>query len=294
MLPEPGQVVAIAAAGNADDLIAQMAEAQIDQMLSAADVSPPDSEPVAEPESAIDVSTSQQLEPKVSAAIPDLIETDAVTPGVIGEPPTDLIKDVDRVADAVAAVSAALDAVDAPSVNAAEASMLAEPIVIPPSAAAIMPTAERAVEAPASDAHAVDSADAVAAELAADALLHGRSLEPSPSTHALEPALVKPPAHIELPAHVTPVEQAAAVAAAADHAEHASSIPEVPASSPLDAKVSTWMTTIREIPWFVLDAINAPVRSLSDPQREALGGIAIVTIVNAAGLLIYRIFFAKH
>ena len=54
------------------------------------------------------------------------------------------------------------------------------------------------------------------------------------------------------------------------------------------------LAAIVALPMLLLAAINLPVKPLSDRGREIIGAVGIVTLVNAAGLLIYLSFFASR
>lgn len=53
---------------------------------------------------------------------------------------------------------------------------------------------------------------------------------------------------------------------------------------------------VESLPFYLkpLEWLNAPLHFLSERMREALGKVAIVTLVNAIAVLLYAILFRKH
>jgi hypothetical protein len=43
-----------------------------------------------------------------------------------------------------------------------------------------------------------------------------------------------------------------------------------------------------------LESVNAPLIPLPDAVRDALGKVAILTLVNATAVLLYVLFFRRH
>lgn len=115
---------------------------------------------------------------------------------------------------------------------------------------------------------------------------------PEPFAEAFETASFKTPQVEESGA------QAVARELAADVALLSTPLPSVVEH---DAHVSArdpwWrrvLASIVALPGLVVGAINLPARPLSDRGREIIGAAGIVTLVNAAGLLIYLTMFARH
>lgn len=99
------------------------------------------------------------------------------------------------------------------------------------------------------------------------------------------------PAAADIPPHA-PVEAAhvnvGAIAAELDQtsrAERAALNDPKPAAAPVDAKPSLLVR--------LLEVVNAPVNSLPESLRDALGKIAILTLMNAIGVFLYLMLFRK-
>lgn len=250
MLPEPGQIGGATVVGDADDLIAKMADAEIDKLMAEDDsvFAPPTFE-----------SRGARHENE-TPALPTIEPASAPDP----------VADLDRSQDAATAVTAALDAIAPAAEPVTESPVISEP-------------AETSADA-----------DAVAAELAADARLHGRSVETPAATetavddHTPSSEASADPHHSADEHHASePLPTIGDLAAAAT-----SAVPDAAIADP-HTSVSSFGARVTQLPWAVLDAINYPVRDLSDKARESLGVVALVTLVNAIGLMTYHLFFAK-
>lgn len=227
------QNASAAAPDRADDLIAGLADQQIDAMLGQAGLESPLA--AAEREEVIDAGVA--AEESQSEAAVDLAKKAS----------GDLVAELDQ-------LEAAREAKPAVTISPEPAA----PTFNPPRHAAISP----------------DLVEKVSAE--------------SPAPVVTEPVL--------------PVEESSAEAVARELAADVALL-----STPLPAVVEhdaeelkrepRWrraIAAIVELPMLILGAINLPVRPLGDRGREIIGAIGILTLVNAAGLIVYAMFFARH
>jgi len=65
--------------------------------------------------------------------------------------------------------------------------------------------------------------------------------------------------------------------------------PTEPQSANPDDKPNRFLILLRPLEW-----LNAPLNACSDALREALGKVAIMTLINALAILLYVIFLRKH
>lgn len=256
VLPDPTDEAGIAAVapGRADDLIASLADQQIDDLIADGDTTRD-----ADAEAAIDaaIDAASRLDDVATSLVASAAgELKAELDQLEAErapTQTDVVAEAEPEAIAASAVEHALDslpdpapetAATPPSFNPPPRANLPETEVAPPPAPEPVAAAPEAVKAEES------SADAVARELADDV------------------ALLSTP----LPGVVEHAQQEA-------------------------ARDPAWMRMLAvliSIPGLILGAINLPVRPLSDRGREIVGAVGIVTLVNAAGLLIYLTMFAHR
>lgn len=234
---------------NADDLLAQLAGAEVDRLLSEADAEAlhptnvdraPDagveavgSMPVDGTEAELDDLFAQIDEAQVAVAQkapvdPAVRQRAEVGGGVsieeaISQRARDLIEQAKR------------EAGDAVGLEAAASQELQEP----------------------------SAADALAAEMEEDEQAHlAALLRISPTSVATEPEALIDEAQVESLA-----------------AEQAAEEPESP-TPPLVVRVLEWL--------------NAPLSSMSTQARAALGKVALVTTLNALGILVYVLVFRRH
>lgn len=243
MLPEPGQVGGEIRSGDADDLIAKLADEQIDRLMARDEAG-----------------TAEIVSPfEPAASAPAVMEPAVMAP---------------------AAVSPAADPVGTMDVEVDGPADAAGPII-----------AARVDEASSDEAARSDDASAVARELAADDALHNRpAAEPLPPVGA-EPAYEATP---DVDNHFSTSNESDAspqptIASFADAYAPTSDAPVTEAPVAARSRAVAVMLSVTQT---LLDAINYPVRNASDRAREALGVVAIVTILNAAVLLAYRLFFS--
>lgn len=252
--------------GDADDLIAQMADAQIDQLLaedddgrspamvSASEIPTfepeaivPTAPPAAVAMTAVESTPIETFVPRELPAEPALaplpplspLPTDAAFPASFS-PPQSKRPQVTAAPDAspFAETAPIVEPPLAPAAtSAAELAGLLATTVEPTAPAPMLAVPAPAIAEPAYQLQS--SADAVAAELAADALR-------TPPRGKAEPPK-----------------------------------PDAPAAP----------SAILAVPAAAIDLINYPVSGLSDTAREVVGAIAIVTLANATALLIYLVLF---
>ena len=102
--------------------------------------------------------------------------------------------------------------------------------------------------------------------------------EPAPTAAEAQAPTAEP----ESPAEVESSPQERAALAAAD-------APELQADEPADdAEPEQLPIYLRPLAW-----LNAPLAGTSDGVRDAIGKVAILTLINAIGILLYVILFRK-
>lgn len=249
--------------GNADDLLSQLAGEEIDRLLAEAETEPThaDAEPTAtiEPASIAELPATA-VEHTEIAALP-------LEPGEQPVPATQLSEPV--------AIAGGDVAEDAPS-------------------AVIDAVVEKEIaEMAAASAAAQPTEDAFAAQV--DELFKELKDLPEAETAAAAPA-DKPKA----PAEAEPLSPAAAEIAAeldreANLAERAALQPAAPASTAEQpsAAAASDDDAPPSVLVKVLEVVNSPVDSMPDTLRDALGKIAILTTMNALGVLLYLVLFRR-
>jgi hypothetical protein len=143
------------------------------------------------------------------------------------------------------------------------------------------------VEAP------LSAADELAAEMEADERAHAEALrrmkagggvEQAPQQASFAPVVESPTAAVTAAAPVAPaVVDEPAVTIDPDLAalgeEEPQFVPSEP-STPFLVRLLEWM--------------NAPLAGVSAGMREVMGKIAIITTLNAIGVVVYVLFFRRH
>jgi hypothetical protein len=270
LLPDPTEDAGAAIApGRADDLIASLADQQIDDLMN--EGADRDAGADSAVEAAIDAAsqlgdvTSDLL---ATAAVDLLAELDQIEANRVQPVIEPVIEAVGEAAGEAVATSAPEPAVD----------QAAEPTVEP----AAEPTPEPIAAA-------------------------SPSFNPPPKATLEVPTKVEEPEPhaeaFETPTFETPdVEESSAEAVArelaSDVALLSTPLPSVVEHDAKELARDPWwrqaLASVVALPGLVLGAINLPARPLSDRGREIIGAAGIVTLVNAAGLLIYLTMFARH
>lgn len=236
LMPEPGDTVGpTPAPGTADELMAKLADQQIDDLLQDEAEEPAAAEVPAE--AAEDTAASDQI---LAAAATELkaelaqLNVPEVAPAAESTPV------VEAEAEAVPS------SVPPPSFDPSRRVDAAPVIEAAP--AEVAPSPAAAPTAPVEES----AADEVARELAADVAMLSTPL-PNVAVHS-----------------------------AAIHA------------TPADPWWKRAIAMVLALPMLLLELINLPVKPLSDRGREIIGAVGIMTLVNAAGLIVYLTMFAHR
>lgn len=291
LLPDP--TTAPVRKGDADDLIASIAEQQIDALISdahadeetvqtggAAELAQQASQELAQMAQELSDQVSADLVADLTHAASEAVATQAANlepEAAVAEPPESSITPtgpgapIDVPADALTAAEPAGEATEATAPP-----VTIEAVDVPANALADQPPVEREVVPSPMAMPAPHDAEINQAEI--DALI-------APGApHAADP-------DVERHAFPGKHEQSSAAAVARELAEEAAAVaahlPALPAVHPsgrLRETISGGFFT-------VLEWINYPARNLPDSVREVIGIIAIVTLVNAMSLLLYLMIF---
>jgi hypothetical protein len=255
-LPDPMSSDAVPAAG-ADDLLAQLAGAEIDRLLHEAEKDTPagaDATAIAVPSPVEAPTTPDAIEETPANPAPT---PDAIAPQLAESQPTDGA-DV----DASAAVQSELD-------------QLFNELNNPVSPESAQATADgiTSADAPANSAVTASELDDLFKQLTPDA----PAAPPQPAAAAASGITIVEASSQAAP--IAPEPTPAAVAAA----------PAAPVPTPAPATT----TELGPTPWYLLplEWLNYPLRSASPATREMLGKIAIITGFNAIFVLAYVLFF---
>ena len=141
-----------------------------------------------------------------------------------------------------------------------------------------------------------------------DRMLAEADVEPALPPPAAAPAADVPVAAVLAPVEAAPVEAAVATAeppppvaapaadldavlsaAAAEKPAASPAAPAIPAQLDLGGPAPRWSLLLRP-----LVLINAPLDSYPDRVREAVGKVAVVTLVNAVAVIAYVVIFRRH
>ncbi len=252
-LPEPNDIISPGGA-NADDLLAQMADAEIDRLLSDADVQPQE----AASESPAQAATADPAE------VDQLLESIEPTTGA--EVDSLLAKSK---ADATAAESSPQPSVPTPSGDSAGVPDVAAQLdelfqeLTGPQAAVRPPAASEGPAAPV-------SLPAAPASAAPSPMAPAAAADPAEQTNALERQVIS-----------------AELLSAADGAlkQREEPEPQAPATREDDDR----------LPWYLrpLEWINLPLAQCSQRVRDIMGKAAILTLLNALGILVYVLFIRQ-
>jgi hypothetical protein len=242
-----------AAGGQTDDLLSQLAGEEIDRMLAEADAAPGESPPVAD----ADVELSQAIDGAVAAAAP------AATTTAAASPDEQISRQLDDVLSAITARTAPTESASAPE----------------PAAAPTLPAA-----------HAVAVAD-----LPAPAVSATGQHEPTHSPPAA--AQLQTPGAPAATASVQPAESPADEQHTTRQELAALNAPQEQAQPQVQPKAATADESQPQPrdPLYIrlLELINAPLKLFPDTVRDALGKVAILTLMNAVGVLLYVLLFRK-
>jgi hypothetical protein len=278
--PEPRQ--------HADDLIASMADQQIEAMLAEAEAA---EERV---ERGLEKAPSEEPAPAVTDVVP-------VAPDeVVDKPALEPQAALDAVKEAVAEpVVESTQPIEAPR----EGEAPAEPTLESPVAAVV-------AEAPAPSVEPVQDQGSAGASPAQDAPLQETPVEETPVVHA--PALIdmtgkvageaKPAPETETPAepakedlHDEPLEDSAAAVAKELEEEETLAAKRQAEAGPGPSKFRIYagkaLAFLASVPLLMLQALNYPFQHVSDRAREVIAAIALMTLFNSVAILIYVIVF---
>jgi hypothetical protein len=307
-LPDPSQLSGINAGplspqalASADDLLSQLAGDDIDRLLAEAEAE--------RPRPAIPPALEQP--PAPAALAPQVTLSD--TPDSAAESPADSAAEspadpTSAEIDAIlgSAIDSTLKAVDeeiaatAPALELSPAIEFSPAVEIPaavenPAALEVRP----AVDVPPVDIHsAIEISPAVDAQTLQAAAPIG--IQPEVSATLLQASdqqiLNDAAAHLSaiMDPHVAPPETAViapaaiAPAAIADDAERQALAEPLVIPQPQGRPSFLLRLLVQILEW-----INAPMRFLSDPVREAIGKIAILTTCNAAAVILYVMVFRR-
>jgi hypothetical protein len=299
-LPDPLQAKPLADAGAADDLLSQIASQEIDRLLAEARE--------ANDETADDEETADKeaagTHPVADAKVPD-------KPSVVPAAPK--IPEVERRETAVSSFVAEGDPALEAELDNLLASLNSEP-VSPGDSGVVVPAGKQATApsegdaagtaAPPSPSPAPDPLNQSSAPpqeqrtrdnaAEADPVVKGELVQVfDKMTASAEPATVidtptksesaKPAGSIDLLKVLDPIiaEDAAKADEAAAAAEASTHDEEVTAEDRLPIYV------------LILEWVNAPLEWLPQPVRDAMGKIGILTLINAAAVLLYVLLFRR-
>lgn len=266
-LPDPLSSPTPSTAG-ADDLLSQLAGDEIDRLLAEADVDAPSpSQPTEDIDSAI----------AAAAKVPDVTEA-----------PTDPAKDAMRILDAVQK--------DADAIKEDVQGLTANP------AAAVAPALPASIATESPVPAAADASASINSEL--DDLFKQLTERPEATSSAVEAPPPPPPVQDATPAVAAPAAAAppvedngVAAEAKAVAAERAGLGLADLASSYATAKTPATAHASDEgrVPLLLrpLEWMSAPLADAPDTVRDFMGKVAIVTLVNAAAVLVYVLVFRK-
>ncbi|HEY8666693.1 MAG TPA: hypothetical protein VIL86_08520 [Tepidisphaeraceae bacterium] len=313
-LPDPLDQPAMATSAGADDLLSQLAGDEIDRMLAEADVESGEGEAgsdAAGGRTSSEINPTQDPNPNVGASV----ETVAASAESVAA----------RASDAESSVSAELDQLFAEMTEQDRENPVGNEQAAPGESAAVSasapPAAVKSAPEPASisaQATPAEKSGSDSAEL--DALFNeltkegdataGRGAvspappgtsdaQPSPqqvdreiasAAGALQEQLAQAAdddstSHAEREALVEKSE-ATAAAATTDAAEDAAEVLEYAAP---EEEQSALPMYLKPLEW-----LNAPLAACPESVREAIGKVAILTLLNGAGLLAYVLIFRRH
>ncbi len=281
-LPDPLEKSAGAAnAGSADDLLSQLAGDEIDRLLSEAEVekSAPLAETVAPDSTSLDASAAPAAGEVAAPA----------TTAPAGEAKDEMSAQLDALFDELKAAP-----IEVPKPKAPEPP---PPSIetAPAATAAAAPTSQEVAAAPV-DAVAKVEAPPATNEVAAPAPMPtapSAPAQPSPAPAAVASAATPAPsAGIER--ETSKAERAALTPVpAADESDELLDPAAVLENNPIEKVVrdedAPLPLLLRPLEW-----INLPFTLCSEPVREMLGKVAILTLVNALGVLAYVLLFRRH
>lgn len=269
-LPDPQPTPADGGANNADDLLAQLAGEEVDRLLSEAEGAAETAGPVkANRDRAAAKGGKGEAESSLDALFGDLDDAEK-----------------SALAEGEGAKEGAGTEREKPA--AAESRAKAEPVPEPKVAAPAVAQSE-------------SSADALAAEMEEDDRAHAAAVQRmkgGSAAAAAEAAVAMP----EVPA---PLESAVAIDEGESVEPEEAQGVEVDAAMPFDdpaGRAEDGGVMIDEVeldaptPLLVLllEWLNAPLAGLPDGVRRAVGTVAIVTTVNAIGVIAYVLLFRRH
>jgi hypothetical protein len=310
VLPEPGdQPRATARPGSAaaaDELIARLADKQIDALIDEADVRPTPRD--ADADAAMEL--AMQAAEELSKIAGDLSRaTDQLINADLDPDPDELPPEPDPTPETAARADASTDTTSArpPPAFDPAADLGAE--------LAARPSDEESANQPneASPLDAASGTDTIEGP-AADARPGNLVIEePAPETSPPAPPSFNPPARADVdrtaglaepegePAstlHSTAADlDNSAQAVARELAEDVRPVATTGESAPAPQALPSgawWNVALRrarEVPAMCVQLVNLPAAPLTDTGREVMGAIAIVTLVNAMSLLLYLMVF---
>ena len=269
-LPDPLEQPTAPPSAAADDLLSQLAGDEIDRLLAEAEVERPDPKSRSAPSPVKPPANGGQADASGASQGPDLTEAVADAQADVAAQLDDLFAELNkplpspataRQADAQATAPAAEVAGPAPTLAAAAA-------IAPPETVKEAKLSETLVPSPASPSEAAPTSTTTGA-------------------NATSPAPTAPP---ETEVATTSAERDA-LQAPATVAE-----PTVAAPSVAEETASLKVAEDQPLPLYLrpLQWINAPFAACPSAVREALGKVAILTLVNALAVLLYVLIFRRH
>jgi hypothetical protein len=281
LMPDPTQPRGGAAQGDADDLIASIADQQIDALISESGELQSDKPTSSAVAAELAVQATQELQ-EMAQQLSDEARADLVA-DLNGAATEAMLKPIPEAGEPPAKVpSAAIEAMPAASAPIAEpiAPVIETALAPEPTMAAPQPPSPPDVLPAVGPAMVIAPTDAEINQAEIDALI-SQELPKASEAQSASVETPAPPARSESSAEAVARELAEDVK---PDTSHSSPVIVEPLSLRIrDAVTGVVMT--------VLNVINLPVRNLSDNAREVIGIVGIVTLVNAMSLLLYLMLF---
>lgn len=251
-LPDPIRQPGLDDAPSADDLLAQMAGEEIDRLLA--------------DESALEEISSASASRPMDVPPASVPSAPAAAPAAsIEEPDSETARQLDA--------------------------LFAELVSSEPPVPANPPPRLAPAPAPAPVPVAHAEADAAISQQLDDLFAQLQAGEPVAGAAETPPAPAPAPAEPPVPISLDPADQTSALERQVLAAEVLDPEPAEPEPAPVEGDLPIEPPTPR-VPLYLrlLELINAPVANISDTFREALGKVAIATLVNALLILMYVLF----
>lgn len=268
----------VGGSADADDLLSQMADDEIQRLLAEAEVQRVGSEPAAVP----DPAPPPPMEVPEPAAVATAAPEPAAAPAVVAtEAPPDTVPTAAQTLEQIdEATARQLDSLF-DELQAAEA---AAPVEVADRPVSTEPPPAPPAEPEVNDPEVSRQLDDLFSQLTAS---NDKPQEPA-APPAPEPApLAQQPAPAAAPATVAEEleEQVSAQVLAASKLL-AGPMPEETQAQPAASAPSRFAWLVH-----VLEVLSSPLNHLPDTFRETLGKVAIVTLINAVAILLYILLF---